>query len=96
VRCYFPHIEEELKMKRFLVVLVLLMAALIGLGFYLGWFDLSTQSTGQKTYVTVTVDRKRIREDAKTAKEKVQDVGQKVKEKIGAGTQKSKDESPQQ
>ena len=81
-------------MNRFLVVLVLLVACVAGLGFYLGWFRLSADSEGQKTNITITVDQEKIREDEEKAKEKVQEVGQKVKERTGAETQKSKDEAP--
>jgi hypothetical protein len=81
-------------MKGFLVVLVLLVACVVGLGFYLGWFRLSGDREGQKTNVTITVDQEKIREAEEKAKGKAQEVGQKVKERIGAGTQKSKDETP--
>jgi hypothetical protein len=81
-------------MKRFLVVLLLFVAGVVGLGFYLGWFRLSTDRTDQKTNITITVDQDKIREDEEKAKEKVQDIGQKVKQKTGAGTEKSKDEGP--
>jgi predicted negative regulator of RcsB-dependent stress response len=81
-------------MNRFLVVLLLLVAGVVGLGFYLGWFRFSTDSEGQKTNITITVDQEKIREDEEKAKEKVQQVGQKVKERTGAGTEKSNKESP--
>jgi hypothetical protein len=79
-------------MKGFFVVLVLLVAGVVGLGFYLGWFRLSTDRTEQKTNITITVDQDKIREDEEKAKEKVQEAGQKVKEKTGVGTAKGKDE----
>jgi cell division protein FtsX len=82
-------------MKGFLVVLVLLVTCGVGLGFYLGWFRLSADREGQKTNVTISVDQEKIRKDEEKAKEKVQQAGQKVKERTGAGTQKSKDETPQ-
>jgi hypothetical protein len=81
-------------MNRFLIVLLLLVAGVVGLGFYLGWFHLSTSSTDQKTNITITVDQDKIREDEEKAKEKVQEAGQKLKERTGAGTEKSKDEGP--
>jgi hypothetical protein len=81
-------------MKRFLIVLLLLVAGVVGLGFYLGWFHLSTSSTAQKTNITITIDQDKIREDEEKTKEKVQQAGQNLKERIGAGTEKSKDEGP--
>jgi hypothetical protein len=81
-------------MNRFLVVLLLLVAGVVGLGFYLSWFQLSTDSEGQKTNITITVDQDKIREDEAKAKEKVQEAGQKVKDRIGTGTETSKDQGP--
>jgi hypothetical protein len=81
-------------MSRFLAVLVLLVAGVIGLGFYRGWFRLSTGSEGQKTNVTITVDQDKIRQDEEKAKEKVHEAGQRVKERTGAGTEKSRGEGP--
>jgi hypothetical protein len=69
-------------MNRLLGVLVLLLACLAGLGFYRGWFRLSTDRTEQKTDITVTVDRDKIRQDEEKAKEKMQDLEQKAKEKL--------------
>jgi hypothetical protein len=86
--------REELIMLRFLGVLLLLAAGVIGLGFYLGWFHFSKDSDGQKTNISITVDQDKIREDEKRAKEKVQGIGQQVKERTGAGAEKSKDNGP--
>jgi hypothetical protein len=77
-------------MRRFLIVLLLLVAGVVGLGFYLDWFHLSTGSTDQKTNITITVDQNKIREDEEKAKEKVQEAGNKLKQRTG--TEKSKDE----
>jgi phosphatidate phosphatase APP1 len=69
-------------MNRLLVVLVLLVAAVVGLGFYQGWFHLSTDSTDHKSNVTLSVDQDKIQEDEKTAKEKLQTLGRNGKEAI--------------
>lgn len=78
-------------MKRFLAVLLILVAAVVGLGFYLGWFRLSTGSEDQKKNITLTVDQDKIREDEEKAKKKVQEAGEKVKGKTGT---EKKDEGP--
>lgn len=75
-------------------MLVLLVAAVVGLGFYLGWFRVSTGRENQKTNVTITVDEEKIRQDEQRAKEKVQEAGQKVKERTAAGTEKNSDQGP--
>ena len=84
-------LEEVVNMSRFLVVLALLVAVVLGLGFYLGWFGFSTDSTNQKTNINITVDKDKIREDAEKAKEKVQEAGHKVKERIESEGGKKKD-----
>jgi cell division protein FtsX len=73
-------------MTRFLGVLVVLLACVAALGFYLGWFHVSTVDTDHKANVTVTVDKEKFHKDVESAKEKVQDIGHKVEEKTGAET----------
>ena len=70
-------------MRTLLVVVVLLLVGFGGLGFYLGWFHLSTNGTDQKPSATITMDKDKIHADEETAKEKVQGFGQKVKEETG-------------
>ena len=66
-------------MKVFLVVVVLLLVGIAGLGFYRGWFRLSsdTDNADHKVSTTFTVDQNKIQED----KEKVTDFGHAAKEK---------------
>jgi len=78
---------------RFLVVLLLLVVAVVGLGFYLGWFHLSTDNTAQNPNFTISVDKDKFQQDKEKATEKVQEAGQTVKEKIGAGAEKVKKET---
>ena len=77
-------------MKTLLVVVVLLLVGIAGLGFYRGWFRLSTNSTDQKPSATITVDKDKIHADEKMAKEKVQGLGQKAREETGDLTEKVK------
>lgn len=79
-------------MKRFLLVLLLLVVAVVGLGFYLGWFRLSTEHTDQSTNIQITVDNNKIREDEERAKEKLHEAGQKVKQRVGKGSEKGEEE----
>jgi hypothetical protein len=81
-------------MKGFLVLLVLLVVGIACFGFYQGWFSLSTDNTDNKSNVTFTVDQDRIHEDEAKAKDKMHDLGQKVKEKTGTQTDKSKEPEP--
>lgn len=79
-------------MNRLLGVLVLLLAGVVCLGFSLGWFHLSRESSDHKTTITVTVDQDKIQGDREKAKERLQEVGKKVKDQTGALTDKAKDE----
>jgi hypothetical protein len=60
-------------MKRFIILLVLLAAGIAGLGCYLGWFHMTTETVDGKSNVTVTVDKDKIRADEQKAKDKVKE-----------------------
>ena len=77
-------------MRALLVVVVLLFVGIAGLGFYRGWFHLSTNSTDQKPSATITVDKDKIHADEEKAKDTVQGLGQEVKEKTGDLTEQVK------
>ena len=77
-------------MKALLFLVVLLLVGIAGLGFYRGWFHLSTNSTDQQPSATITVDKDKLHADEEMAKEKVQGLGQKVKDKTGDLTNKVK------
>lgn len=63
-------------MKRLFVVLLILIVVIIGFGFYRGWF---------------TANPDKIQEDEQRAKEEVQELMQKVKDKTGGHTEKVKE-----
>ena len=69
-------------MKALLVVLVLLVAVVVGLGFYQGWFHF-------------TVDQEKIQQDEERAKEKVKELWPKGKDKTDASTDKAKEDDPE-
>jgi hypothetical protein len=66
-------------MKKFLVVIVLLFVVIACVGFYRGWFHLSTVSTEHNSNATISVDKDKIHVDEEKVKEKVQNLGHKVK-----------------
>ncbi len=74
----------------FLALLVLLAAGVAGLGFYQGWFRLSTDSTDHKPSVTIGVDEKKMQDD----KTKVEGLGKKAKENAPDSTDKTQDPQP--
>jgi preprotein translocase subunit SecF len=69
-------------MKSFCFVLVLVVAAVVGLSFALGWWTFSSDSLDGKGHITVTVDKDKIQEDKKTALEKVHELGHPAKDKV--------------
>jgi hypothetical protein len=79
-------------MKNLVIVLVVLVVGIVGLGFYQGWFQLSTDNTDHKSKVTFTVDQDKIQEDEAKAKEKVHGLGHQAKERTSDRTDKAEEQ----
>jgi len=80
-------------MRGFLVVLVLLVVGTVGVGFYRGWFQLSTGSAAGKSNATITVDRDKIQADQDKLKKQAQDVAKNVSDRTSGATGKGKEEA---
>ena len=80
-------------MRGLIAFVVVLLVAIGCLGFYRGWFAFSSENAEHKSHMTLTVDQDKIQADEKTAKEKVQNLGHKVKDETGKapGTTKEED-----
>ena len=65
-------------MKGFFIALVLFAVVVGILGFFMGWWSLSSSNSGTSTGVSLSVDKDKIREDA-----------QKVQQEVGLGHQDS-------
>ena len=63
-------------MARMLLALVLIVAVVAGLGFYMGWFHFSSGGDHNNAHITVSVDRDQIQKDKDKAVDKVKDLGQ--------------------
>ena len=59
-------------MTRTLIVVGLIVVAVIGLGFYFGYFRVGGESSDGVTRITLTVDQNKIQGDEKKVVEKVQ------------------------
>ena len=71
-------------MKKLILLIVLVAAALSTTGYYRGWFQVASETgTDNKTNITVTVDKNKIHEDEALAKDKVQKAGHKVVDAVG-------------
>lgn len=78
-------------MRRFYLVLVLGAVGIFALGFYQRWFLVVSDQADGKSNVTLSVDTDKFEEDRKTAQEKVQDLGSKIKNKAAGPNEKSMD-----
>jgi hypothetical protein len=68
-------------MKRLVFVLLLIVACVAGLGFYLGWFRIESGSTSDTGQIKLTVDKDKIHQDEKKAEAKVEKLEHKVTDK---------------
>ena len=57
-------------MKNLLVAIVVVLAGIAVLGFYRGWFHVSTQDAEHKTNITISVDKTKIADDEQKLKDK--------------------------
>jgi hypothetical protein len=76
-------------MARVLLVLVLIVAVVAGLGFYMGWFHFSSGSDGNNAHFTVSVDKHQIQSDKDKAVDKVQGLEQEAKDKVATTAEKA-------
>ncbi len=68
-------------MRRLLGIIVVLAVCILGVGVYRGWFEVSTGHTDDKSHITVTMDKEKVREDKQKGKEILEHAGEKLKEK---------------
>ena len=83
-------------MKNLVLVVVLLLVGIAGLGFYRGWFQVSTDTANPSPSATITVDEGKFHEDEQRAKERVSGLEQEAKAKVGdrAGKVKEPERRP--
>jgi uncharacterized lipoprotein YehR (DUF1307 family) len=67
-------------MKRLLALCVVLVIAVIILGYFRDWFSFTSTSDDRKVKINVTVDKDKVKEDEERAKEKIQNLGSQIKE----------------
>lgn len=61
-------------MRKFLGTLVILVILVAIVGFFRGWFSVSTNDQPEQTKVELKVDKQRIKEDAKSASETAREI----------------------
>ena len=73
-------------MRNLMFLFVLILVVIVSLGFYQGWFHLSTDSGDQSPSATITVDNEKILQDEQSVKETIHNLGQETKESTGQTT----------
>jgi hypothetical protein len=72
-------------MKRLYAVVIVLALIVVGVGFYRGWFALSSSTAGQgnnKVNVNLTVDPDKMKEDAEAVKGRTAELTGQAKEAV--------------
>jgi len=68
-------------MKKLFVVVTVLVILVVGVGFYRGWFALSSENRdteNNKTDINLTVDRGKVKEDVQEVKDKTGELAHKT------------------
>jgi hypothetical protein len=60
-------------MKNLIFLLVVAIACVAGIGFYRGWFQFSSQTAGDSSTMTLTVDKDKLHADEKKLAREAQD-----------------------
>ena len=74
---------------RTLIFVLVVLAAIGGVGFYRGWFSFASHKVADKSNITLTVDEDKIKGDKKKATQEVEDLGHSVKNKVAGSSEKS-------
>jgi hypothetical protein len=77
-------------MRTLLVTLLLMVALVVGVGFYRGWFAASWDNNNSSDQVDmqVHVNKERIREDVNQVKKQVADTAQQVRDQVNQTSDK--------
>jgi hypothetical protein len=81
-------------MRTLLVVFILLLVGIVGLAFYRGWFSLTTANADHKPSATITVDKDKIKEDERLAKDKVRNLNYGAKQETVGPAGKTAETQP--
>jgi hypothetical protein len=81
-------------MKSFLAFLALVVIVVLGVGYYLDWFKVSSSGSDSTMNINTQVDKNKIKADVEHAKQKVQDTAKDLQEKVKPGTEPAKEKNP--
>jgi hypothetical protein len=71
-------------MNLLLLVLALIVVVGVGLGFYLGWFKMSSHAGTRKPNITLTMDKDKILADKDKAVDRMHNLGHPAKDQAEA------------
>jgi hypothetical protein len=93
--CGTGHFEKRrFLMRKVLLILLVLAALVIGLGFYLNWFSLALKDGNEQINISVTVDKEKIQSDVGKAKEEIKNMAEKDKADGSDDSEKTKGSAP--
>ena len=72
-------------MRKFLGTVMILVLLIAGVGFYRGWFDVTTDDEPGVTNVELTIDKEKISQDAEAAKAKARELATRDGDSPGSG-----------
>jgi len=76
-------VKESFMKRSIIMVLLLLLVCVVAVGFYRGWFTLSSRNLdagSNKVNINLTVDRDKMQEDAESVKNRATELTGKVTE----------------
>ena len=76
-------------MKNRIVVLLLVVAGIVALGVYRGWFRFTSDGDTNSANINLQVDKDKIHEDAAKAASKVENLAKDAKHTVAATTQRN-------
>ena len=80
-------------MRRLIIALVLVVVAVVGVGFYRQWFSVASDKADDKSHVTFSADSAKFKDDEKKVVAKVEALGTRAKDKAIAPTEKTKEQA---
>jgi len=78
-------------MKKVLSIFALFLVVVVGLGFYLGWFDFSSNDNKGKSNATFSVDNSKIETDMDKVVDKAEALGHEAVDRISPPPETAQD-----
>jgi len=69
----YPNPKKEATMRRIFAFLVVIAIGVAVLGYYRGWFTVSSSSGDHEAGVNVTIDKDKLKEDKEKAKQQIKE-----------------------